>query len=260
MQHNHLFLLLLLAFLLAACSAAIHRSVAPMLMQTFTAQAGQPTTTPHTLILATATPTRSPTATRTATATITPTASLTPTVTATPFGGFESSGFHGVQYSGSRVYLLFTVPGVTEAYHLSVEGHNLACAPSDTYADLLVCEGTQYAPSYGTLDCDFYTQTHDLIYRGSYYHAVPQTPTPAPPPWVPIWNLSNNCPQRGENVSCETEWRTVGGVPCMIASCFDQCGHYYSIDNCSQLSGEVVFTSRHPGPGWDPLEALQWAP
>jgi len=260
MQHKRLSLLLLLAFLLAACSAAIHQSVAPMLAITFTAQAAQPTTTPHALIVRTATPTRPLTPTPTASATFTATASLTPTVTATPFDGFESSGFNGVQYSGGSVYLLFTVPGVTESYRLSVEGQSLACAPSDTFADLLVCEGTQYAPSYGTLACAFYSESRDLVYRGSYYHAVPQTPTPAPPPWVPIWNLSNNCPQRGENVSCETEWRTVGGVPCMIASCFDQCGYYYSIDNCSQLSGEVVFTSRHPGSGWDPLEALRWAP
>lgn len=264
MSFKTLLRLFLLACLLTACTAAINHSVAPEVAQMHTAAADQPTTTPHPTIAPTATATLTPTLTRTATptatATASPTATLTPTLTATPFKGFESSGFNSVQYSGSAVYMAFYVPGVQDSYTLSVEGHTLACAPSQNYSDLLVCEGSGYAPNYGTLTCAFYTAAQDLVYTGSYYYAQPVTPTPVAPPWVINWNLSNSCPLRKTNVSCETEWRTYDGVRCMISSCFDSCGYYYSINTCTGLTGTLKFNEQWPGVEWDPYYALHWAP
>jgi len=268
MKLKQWFLFLLLSIMVASCSANA-QSVAASINQTRSVQAATAaeagTTTPNPTVVPTATmtatPTMTPTATLTSTPTVTQTPTSTPTMTPTPFKGFESASFNGVEYNGNTVYLIFSVPDVTQAYMLNIEGQHLHCSPSQRYADVLVCEGQDYIPSYGTLACDFYTiDTANLLYSGSYYHAVPATPVPPPPPWIVMWDGAYDCPQRGENVSCETEWRFVGDIPCMISSCFDNCGHYYSIDNCSQLEGEVVFTNQHPGPGWDPLEALIYAP
>ena len=254
------FLILLVFIILLSACAMEEPSVAEFVHQTHTAAAIKPSTTAFQTLTNTLTPSVTPSITLTATNTLTPTASLTPTFTATPFKGFESASFNGVQYDTNAVYLIFNVPNVSQSYSLHVQGQVLQCSPSQSYANTLVCEGTNYSPDYGSLGCDFYTvegETEKLLYSGYFYYAQPATATPPPPPWVVNWDGSHDCPQRGENVSCETEYRLIGGVPCMIASCFDLCGHYYSIDNCTGLTGEIVFTGRHSGPGWDPLEAVR---
>ncbi|HNX45820.1 MAG TPA: hypothetical protein PKK90_03815 [Anaerolineaceae bacterium] len=50
------------------------------------------------------------------------------------------------------------------------------------------------------------------------------------------------CPARGENVSCEFEYRNYSG-DCLVGwTCYDACGLYYAVDTIKDRGGSFVFT------------------
>ncbi len=256
--------LLLSLLLLAACNAG-EQSVAETIHETQNIAAVNETTTPNPTLASTATATDTPLPTITATATLTPTATSTatptPTLTITPFFGFERSSFTGVVYDGGAMKMIFTVPGVDQEYTLLVEGQQLSCAPSDQYENTLVCTGSEYDPTFGELACDFYTgDGKTLLYSSVFTHSAPAPSVPENPPWAISWSGSNSCVGTRETVSCETEWRTFDATKCFIASCYNACGYYYSINTCKGLTGELKFHEQWPGFIWDPYYALNWAP
>jgi hypothetical protein len=62
---------------------------------------------------------------------------------------------------------------------------------------------------------------------------IPIIPYSTPVPTVPVGDARTWCPERGENVICESEtvWSREP-VPCYASTCYDACGYYYSIDTC----------------------------
>lgn len=220
-----------------------------------------PSTTPFPTIAPSFTPSLTPSPTYTATVTASPTLTATPSMThtpsPTPFSGFEVGSLNSARRWGGQITLVFTIPGVSHGYTLVVEGRQLACEISPYYTNILVCVGPDFALSSGTLPFDFYMDEtqEELAYSGNFYNTATVLVLPTALPWVISWSEGNDCEQRGEGVTCETEYRLYPAGPCMAASCFDACGYYYSIDNCS-YEGPVTFIARPPGPGWDPLEAL----
>lgn len=82
-----------------------------------------------------------------------------------------------------------------------------------------------------------------------------ETPT-LTPTWQPIpgmlWpratftandvNWGTWCPDRGQNVSCETEYRNYGGICAVGMTCYDNCGFYYSVDTIQYFSGPYTFS------------------
>lgn len=85
------------------------------------------------------------------------------------------------------------------------------------------------------------------------------TPTEAPtltPTWQPIPGMlwpratftanditwGTYCPDRGQNVSCETEYRNYGGVCAVGMTCYDSCGFYYSVDTIRYHGGSYSFS------------------
>jgi hypothetical protein len=221
------------------------------------AQTRLPSTTPFPTIAPTLTPSLTPTATVTPSPTLTLTPSMTFTPSATPFSGFEEGKLNSARRWAGEITLVFTIPGVSHAYTLVVERRQLACDINAYYPNILVCVGPDFALSSGTLTFDFYLDEarEELAYSGTFYNALTVVVQPTPLPWVVSWSPDNNCERRGEEVSCETEYRLYPDGPCMAASCYDACGYYYSIDNCS-YEGSYTFIPRPPGPGWDPLEAI----
>lgn len=93
-----------------------------------------------------------------------------------------------------------------------------------------------------------------------------QTPTPLPSPtptetatptWQPIpgmiWpkatfgpqhvNWGTWCPSRGQNASCEIEYRLYSNGDCVVGmSCYDDCGFYYSVDTIGHRGDDWVQT------------------
>jgi hypothetical protein len=56
------------------------------------------------------------------------------------------------------------------------------------------------------------------------------------------WDQSNNCPDRGTNISCEIEYRNYSGRCLVGMSCFDACGAYYGVDTIKYGSGDYTFS------------------
>ena len=51
------------------------------------------------------------------------------------------------------------------------------------------------------------------------------------------------CPQRGENVTCETEYRQYANGCFVGMTCFDVCGKYYGVNTIKYGIGDYFFTS-----------------
>ena len=237
----------LMVLMLVSCQPqAISLSVAPVVQQTASALPNH-TTTPNPLIVYTATPTHTLTPTITLTPTLTSTPTITLTPSPTPFTGFLSSTLDGAQQSYGQNLFFFTVPGVSQDYTAELGGYALNCSPSYYYVDTLVCYSTGF-DLYGDQVISFYedVQMQKLVHAGTYsvyiYHVVVATAAPTQPAYDIVWAGPNpNCEVRGENQTCEIEYRSYDGVPCVAASCFDSCGWYYSYDTCPYDSDDFEF-------------------
>ncbi|MCD4752173.1 MAG: hypothetical protein K8R40_03785 [Anaerolineaceae bacterium] len=181
------------------------------------------------------TPTAEPSVTFTATPEPTNTATLTPTVTMTwtpsptPFTGFEGSKINSYQSSGELYMYIFSVSGVSQEYYATIEKELYYCEIDINYPDILICTGEYFEFNDEMVDVVFYSdETLDEIVHQQEYYSGSTTPAPViiyggPETW---------CPERGQNVTCETEYRSYNGEECIVQTCFDACGYYYSYHTC----------------------------
>ena len=207
---------LLLAILLTGCApiAAI--------FATSTATALPPTVT-----LA-PTNTLAPTATTPPIATFTLAPTHTETVTATQ--GPEFSKFNAFSFAKKTTELMMIgiqVPGLKKTLNITVNGKKFICGMDAAYPEKIFCTGPML-PIEKLLPIQFVSVTGDFVaFEGTI--TIPPVQENSSTPLV---NSDNWCPERGKNVTCETENRTWYSPPCVVSSCFDACGYYYSIDTC----------------------------
>jgi hypothetical protein len=208
---------LLLAFVaiaLAACSAPATPE--------FTATPPLPSSTP-------VPPTATKTVTATATLTVTPSPTSTPTITftPTPAAAFDQVQLMAAENIVGGVRLNLLLPNVTVAYKLQVRGSEFTCALEPTLKDHLFCLGLAQIQSGQNVTIDFIDpQSNKKIYSANVYYAGFQTATPQ-------GIYGNDCDQRGEGVTCETECRQLpSGGYCVVATCSDACGLYFSVNSC----------------------------
>ncbi|MFZ3070626.1 MAG: hypothetical protein WA110_05850 [Anaerolineaceae bacterium] len=50
------------------------------------------------------------------------------------------------------------------------------------------------------------------------------------------------CPDRGKNVTCETEYRNYSGSCVVGMTCYDACGFYYAVDTLPKGGGAYTFS------------------
>jgi hypothetical protein len=253
------FVLFTLLFTLTSCEPPSFLSVSKTTPIYFESTAPSSSTTPSPSLTATATQTLtntpSPTAENTSTATI------TPTMTPTQFYGFEDARVFQsyVDYSGTTFY--FIVPGVAAPYYGTVDGYDLTCESDPNQENLLICRAEESLFGTNLKDFEFFTdEDHTfLVYEGAfvtYLHIIPATPTPAGFIWPRAdfspadvaWGYTPpDCKERGVNLTCEIEYRLYEDNSCLVGmSCFDSCGHYYSVDTIKSRSGDFTFS----GPCW----------
>ncbi len=127
--------------------------------------------------------------------------------------------------------LAFYLPGVKQAYDLQVNKVKYTCNLYNNLPDQMFCIGPEF-PHNRKVELAFYTPkvTSEPIFKTDYVIAPIKTPTPEG--YIPPGDA--NCPVRGINASCETEIRgeTWPGGPCIVSTCVDSCGYWYSIDTC----------------------------
>ncbi|MBN2048626.1 MAG: hypothetical protein JW750_12345 [Anaerolineaceae bacterium] len=225
MKNSKLLILLVLTVLfLAACKPESAAVVEP----TFTS--APPTSTPTASPEPTHTPEPSPTAT--ATPTLVPTETNTPTPSPTPFTGFENSSINSWEQKHGNYYLFqFVVPEVSMSYYAIIEGNPFECEFDPNYPDRLFCLGDFIDYNKEYIDVAFFEDDlmSQLAFEQPYFlKRVVLTYNQEPIQGDPTtW-----CPQRGENVTCETEYRSYQGEECIVQTCFDACGYYYSVHTC----------------------------
>ncbi len=208
-----------------------------------------PTSTPAPSATAAASATSAPTATSLPTETLIPSATVPPTPSAspapsaspTPTIAFDQLQVTGVENRLGGWLVSFTLPGVDRSLKLILGGNTYECTFDSQYPDRLFCQGLSkpaYDQQLGFAFSDL--QTGDLLYQGN---VVLPTALLVPP--TPVGWAGNDCPQRGQNVSCETECRIApDGNPCIVATCTDACGPYFSVHTCPDMS--LDFNSCNP--------------
>jgi hypothetical protein len=161
-----------------------------------------------------------------------PTLTPAPSSTGTPRPAFAGFQVEYVEYSAAYgMQFAFSIPGIRQNYGLNVNGKAYTCNYYEKYPDKLFCTGPVIAPktqvklSFFSLD-----GTQPEVFSNSFL--IPAQVTPTVDPTLAKGFNPANCPVRGVNVRCETEYRVLGNGCCVVATCVDACGYYYSVDTC----------------------------
>jgi hypothetical protein len=174
-------------------------------------------------------------ATVTPTETVTPLPTETPTVTLTPTSttGWNELQVISVWRDANGYGIIFNIPGIDESYNATIDGKPFTCTYEARYPDRLTCLGESFRTEVEIQVIFTGADTGGVVFTTSIIIGEPAfAPTPSyPTGGVP--NPNTWCPQRGQNVYCETENRISWDPPCLITSCFDACGYWYSIDTCT---------------------------
>jgi hypothetical protein len=142
---------------------------------------------------------------------------------------FDQAKVIGLTNSVGGIQLTVTIPNLIVAYNMILGGNKYSCTVDARYPGKLFCWGLAQPPFDTELTIAFLdVQSGSVVYQAKTVLARAAFPTP-----VPAGYSWSNCPDRGKNVSCETECRIdPNGNPCLVSSCFDACGPYFSVDTC----------------------------
>ncbi len=223
-------ILLLVAIFAAACAPAATPE------PTQTASPIPPSETPRPS--STATP--EPTSTVTPSVTPTPLPSLTPTPsnTPTPAVAFDQAQVISYSEEPGNYLLVLQIPGVRKNYKLKVDNFDYVGYFDPAYPDRLFARGFNRPTFLTDINIVYYDiETNAEMYSSKIMIAVKPTLMPV------VWDSAHNCEDRGKNVSCDYECRVYpeNGIPCLAASCYDDCGLYFSVASCAQDVGDSFY-------------------
>ena len=219
---------LILALVLAGCATA---TPAPTATEVATVIPPTETSPPSSANPLPPTATQSPTEPPTATTTPLPTLTATITNTPTPTVDFTKFKLTGVsQKPQVSMSLIFTIPGLTTPVQVKVGGSSFYCQVDSKYPNKLFCNGPDLVVDTELPVRFIDTDGTTVLHKGVIY--IPQSILGPKLPDNIDWDL---CPQRNTNVTCETENRLWWNPPCIVSTCYDACGYFYSIDTCTPL-------------------------
>jgi hypothetical protein len=200
--------------------------------------------------------TDTPEATNTATLEPSPTFTLEPTLTPTLFIWFKDAWLYAAWMEGENTVFSFIVPYVTESYFGTVDGFNMTCAVNLDYENNLVCITENNLFGKDLRYFEFYSdeQLTDMVHSGEYSTGLTYAQS-IPTETNLIWPRADYtaadiswagaltwCPQRGQNLSCETEYRNYSGQCLVGHTCYDACGWYYSVNTIRHGVGDYTFS------------------
>ncbi|HCE18336.1 MAG TPA: hypothetical protein DEQ80_10795 [Anaerolinea thermolimosa] len=173
-------------------------------------------------------PTFTPSPTLTATAEVSP----SPVASATPGVQFDQLKILAIDNRVGGWTITLALPGAQGGMRLLLGGQTYDCLSDPAYPDRLFCQGLA-RPAYDTpLKLVFQNQdSNEILYETTLTIASALMLPPTPAGWG-----YNTCADRGKNVSCETECRIApDGNPCIVATCTDACGPYFSVHTCPDM-------------------------
>jgi len=185
---------------------------------------------------ATATLPPTPTATDLPTETPLPTASATtaptPTETLLPFGGFpDLFRLFRTWYLEDQTYFYFLYAEIEEKLYASADEFELDCQPDPKFPVHMICVYDGTIEGRSMMDFRFFTdRARTVQVFEARYDADLVDDT--------IYHHQYDCPDRGENVQCTSEYRLYDGICYYAHTCYDACGLYYSKDNLPTVYNE----------------------
>lgn len=185
------------------------------------------TTAPTATELVTFTP--PPTRTNAPSATASKTASPSPSLSPTPAVDLSQAQVINIIDLVGGISVVVKIPNITTPYNMILAGIKFECHLEEQYPDWLLCWGLSRPPFDIEVTQAFLDQeTGELLSDRKVVLSSAVLPTA-----IPEGYGLTNCPDRGKQVSCETECRLdPDGNPCIVATCTDACGLYRSIHSC----------------------------
>ena len=165
--------------------------------------------------------------------------------------GFQDARLVKAWNRGQETIFDFEVPGANSKFYGKVDGHAMVCEPDPEKSDHLICVTDQYLFGKLYMEFNFFAdeKMENLLYGGEFNTGLvagnepddgliwPKASfTASDIIWSPSW-----CPQRGQNLTCETEYRLYGDLCTTGHTCYDACGWYYSVDTIPADGGAFVF-------------------
>ncbi len=220
-------LVVLCAFVIGLAGCQPRAAAVPPTADAVASATSLPTASPTQRPSHTPLPSLTPTLTRTAT--LVPSPVVSPTLEV----AYAELKLLSVENRVGGWMVTFTLPGIRQPLKLLLGGNTYNCLVDDDYADRLFCQGLA-KPAYDTpLSLAFLDEgTGAKLYESSLVFPSALLVPPTPAGWA-----NTNCAERGQNVSCETECRIApNGSPCIVATCTDACGPYFSVHTCPDMS------------------------
>ena len=214
---NRLALFTLISALLVACAGSAPQPTASPTI------ANTPTVLP---------PTDTPAPTLTATHTEVPTETTTPTRTKVPFAGFMQlfSLYRAWSHEG-KTYFYFLQSNFPGTMYARDDSYDLVCNPDPKYPLHMQCESEQEIFGQDEMTFTFFTDEdrQDLVHTQKFLTGLVNDI---------VYYHNTDCPDRGKNVHCESEYRLYDGRCYYAHTCYDDCGLYYSRDNIPEVWNE----------------------
>jgi hypothetical protein len=227
-----LYIVLIFAITISGCAAPTPSpTVAPTATPIPPTETAIPTEISIPTVMLTEVPSLTPTATTSPSPTLTATASFTPT----PMIFFDGFRLNAAQKKPYGFLLIFILPGVVNPIQVSVDGKRFNCQVDIKLPDKLICTGPELWTEKEMPVVFYGPDDITPIYKSVVFIS---NKTINNYPEGINWNL---CPNRATNVTCETENRVRFDPPCVVSTCFDACGYFYSIDTCKNSTPSKGF-------------------
>ncbi len=184
-----------------------------------------------------------------------PTTSVNPSPTPTQFLGFLDSWIYSTYIYDNETVFYFIVPHVAANYFAKVDGEPLTCKVDSRNVNTLFCRTEAELSLDDIKTFEFFADENYqyLVYKSDFQTRRVLNPTPTTIAY--IWPRANftaadvawagpetYCPLRGNNIYCEIEYRLYGSDCLVGASCYDDCGYYYSVDTIKDREGVYTFS------------------
>jgi len=158
------------------------------------------------------------------------------------------------QFTSYGMLMGFHIPGIKENYRLQVNGVDYQCNLNDKAPDRLYCNGQQVKAGQ-TVKLAFLPLKGDNspVFETS-YQVVPYVTLTIDPRTLVAGGV-DACAARGVHVTCETEYRNNGDTYCIVSTCVDLCGYYYSVDTCPVDS---INNGIYPMTGTPPMPPVRY--
>ena len=174
-------------------------------------------------------PSMTPSLTATFTPTDTPTPTPTPTQTDVFFAGFPKDFrlYRAWNYE-DETYFYFLQANITDKLYAKAGDYDLVCSPDPLYPYHMQCTADAKIFGEDAMTFTFYTdeaRLHPIFSQVFYTGLINDI----------VYHHANDCPDRGKDVWCESEYRLYDGRCYYAHTCYDACGLYYSRDNLPKV-------------------------